>query len=211
MSIESMLAAVSRHRKSHPLSTNAYDLLSKGHITSEEYQQVHFGEEAALMAEQRERVENGSGILLPESGLPENIYVPSNVVEALEKDFPADKKREWNQILKDAVTCIDKLMAESIPNQIDHVVIRAKRSKDIRWDMVHSAGVEIRLTLINIKKETVQTVGTLISIPLTYCMHQKDEEFIRELTFTTQRLFQLLVQQLIHAIKTDTIDQIGRE
>lgn len=211
MSIESMLAAVSRHRKAHPLSTNAYDLLSKGHITSEEYQQVHFGEEAALMAEQKERVENGSGILLPESGLPENLYVPNHIVEALGTDFPDREKLEWNQILRDAITCIDKLMAEWIPNQIDHVVIRTKRSKDIRWDMVHSAGVEIRLSLIDIKKETVQTVGTLLSIPLTYCMHQKDEEFMRELTFATQRHFQELTQQLIHAIKTDTIDQIGKE
>lgn len=211
MSIEAMLAAANRHRKSHPLSTNAYDLFSKGHITSEEYQQVHFGEKAALMAEQRERVENGSGILLPESGLPENLYVPSNIVESLQRNFPEGEKLEWNQILRNAVACIDRLIAEWIPNQIDHVLIRAKRSKDVRWEFADKAGIEIRLSLIDIKKETVQTVGTLISIPLAYCMHQTDEKFIMELEFTTQRLFQSMVQQLIHAIKTDTIGQIGKE
>lgn len=211
MSIESMLAAANRHRKSHPLSTNAYDLFSKGHITAEEYEQVHFGEEATLMAEQKERIENGSGILLPESSLPENLYVPSNIVKSLQMIFPEGEQLEWNQILRDAVACIDRLIAEWIPNQIDHVLIRAQRSKDVRWEFADKAGIEIRLTLIDIKKQTVQTVGTLIAIPLVYCRHQTDKEFMRELSMTTQHLFQSLTQQLIHAIKTDTIDHIGRE
>lgn len=193
------------------LSGNAFDLFMKGHLTEEQFRQVQFGEEVRMAETARERNENQRILLTSESMLGEDFRVPQRLVDQLKHSghIQDDKEVELSAIIKRCVDTIDNTLARIMPNQIDHVVINAKREKKMNLTIDGCIIYKVVIRLIDIKKQTTQTIGTNIPIELAYFISDDHswEYFQRRM----QEQFQMIVLQLIQAIKADRVSQIGQE
>ena len=159
----------------------------------------------------RERNENQRILLTSESMLGEDFRVPQRLVDQLKHSgyIQDDKKVELSAIIKRCVDTIDNTLAGIMPNQIDHVVINAKREKKMNLAIDGCIIYKVVIRLIDIKKQTTQTIGTNIPIELSYFISDDHswEYFQRRM----QEQFQMIVLQLIQAIKADKVSQIGQE
>lgn len=206
--IDRILRACEAKRQQFPLSANAYDMFTRGHLTAEQYKQVSAGEEIRVMQEEREKSKS-SILLVPDGERSEEFHLPSMVEEQLKRTYERLKDVDLTAVTKRCAETLDKVIATMVPNQIDHVVIIAKREKKVELSMANPR-YKVQMKLLDMKKQTAQVIGTDIHIPYEYCTETNDKVFWQHFEETMQRQFQTIVLQLITAIKTDSISKIGR-
>lgn len=205
--IDRILRACEAKRIALPLSANAYDMFMRGHLTLEQYQQVSAGEEIRMMEEEKEK-SKGSILLVPDGERPEEFRLPHMLEEDLKRRYGRLDNVDLTAVTKRCAETLDKTLKVWVPNQIDHVVIIAKREKKLELSL-DNPQYKIQIKLIDIKKQTAQIIGTDVHIPYEYCTETDDKVFWQHFEEMMQRQFQTIVMQLITAIKTDSINRIG--
>ena len=98
---------------------------------------------------------------------------------------------------------IDSTVEDWIPNQIDNTLIRTKRSEVSLEDNPLRPKFEVRFTLLNIEKETSQTIGTSIGVDTIMLAGDelKDKPFWDRFQYLVKNQFTTITLQLIKAIK----------
>ena len=190
--IEKMLAKVAAERSQRPLAANAQDLFFAGHLTAEEHNQVIAAEQVA-------------------SRLPDMSRMPTNPEELKKRDGDVFVITEGNKhiapylndCIKNARGRIDSAIAFLVPNQIDHVIVRASRSANTQVASSNTeVVVEVQLECINVKKKTKVVVATPITINVGYLNNTDDDKTFW--AFFDEQLvqqFAAVVMQLIQTIK----------
>lgn len=188
-SIDKILQADASYQKACPLSANAQDLFMKGHITAEEFKTISKGEAIAMSISKE-----------PKSELQANKPVMTgteNVTDCL-------------KMINKAKKIIDTSLETWVPKQLDHVVIRASTDKnqEVDYGLIRFT---VRFLLIDVKKETMRTVGTTISLDsrIPTGNDEKDKDFWKSFAETIQYQFRNIVLTLIRCIKTDSFDKLG--
>lgn len=190
-----------------PLSTNAYDMFMRGHLTAEQYQQVSAGEEIR-MAEEMKESRKGSILLTPDGEIPEDFHIPKALETNLRRQYSTLEGVNLTKVTERCAKTIDKILDLTVPNQIDHVIIITKRKKKLEVSM-DGPRYKIHIKLMDVKKETAQLIGTDVLIPYEYCTTTDDELFWKHFEEIIFKQFQTIVLQIIRAIKTDTLSKIG--
>ena len=206
--IDRILRAVEAKRLALPLSANAYDMFMRGHLTTEQYQQVSAGEEMRTMQEEKKRSKS-SILRTPDGEHLEEFHLPDAVEDQLKRTYNRLADVDLTAVTKRCAETIDNVLAAMIPNQIDHVIIIAKRENKVELSMANPR-YKVQLKLLDIKKQTSQIIGTDIHIPYAYYTATDDTLFWHHFEESMQRQFQTVVLQLITAIKTDAVNKIGR-
>ena len=207
MSIEDILRKAEVRSRSCPLSANAQYLYVNGHLTYEQLVQIQAGEEIRLTEEMKEQ--NKAAILLPTEP-QEDFHVPVSIVEDLQRTIHKGKAIDYSAVMKRCAECIDNTLSILMPNQIDHVVIIAKREKKADFHFHEHPRYKVIIRLIDIKRQTTQILGTDVAVPLLYCADVDDKKFWEYFSELVTQQFQALTIQLIKAIKTESLDKIGK-
>lgn len=185
--INSLLEAANRFQDSRPLTSNAQDLFMKGHITSDEYESIAKGE---AITTNSPHITRGKELY---NMLAQPISQPTN-------DLPIGY---YNTCIKRFVTHLEQALELWIPNQIDHVVIKASIDKDPEISPSVTSYM-IRFKLIDVKKETAQQIAT--RVPLEWSCFKGDEEedklAWRYIDQNLETQFTMIILNLIRAIRT---------
>lgn len=205
--IERIIRACEIKQRELPLSTNAYDMFMRGHLTAEQYQQVSAGEEIR-MAEEMKESRKGSILLTPDGEIPEDFHIPKALETNLRRQYSTLEGVNLTKVTERCAKTIDKILDLTVPNQIDHVIIITKRKKKLEVSM-DGPRYKIHIKLMDVKKETAQLIGTDVLIPYEYCTTTDDELFWKHFEEIIFKQFQTIVLQIIRAIKTDTLSKIG--
>lgn len=192
-----LLKAAEAQMRTHPISVNARDLFFKGHITAEEYQMLCKGETVAMSIRTVDRIPDGE---------PDCIHeVAGKVAKVLEQSPVVDTTVNYlGSVIKKAEEIIDAAIDEWIPNQINNTLIRTKRCDIALKDDPLCPKFEVRFTLLNIEKETSQTIATAIGVDTRLLVGDeiKDKLFWDEFRYAVHNQFTTITLQLIKAIKT---------
>lgn len=182
--------------KIHPISVNAEDLFFKGHITAEEYSMLCKGEKISMSIHATDKVPEDGQICVQE--------VAEGLAKILKQNPVRDTTSCLDTVIKTAKEIIDSTVEDWIPNQIDNTLIRTKRSEVSLEDNPLRPKFEVRFTLLNIEKETSQTIGTSIGVDTTLLVGDelKDKPFWDRFQYAVQNQFTTVALQLIRAIKT---------
>lgn len=189
--LDKIFEADRRARKEIPLSVNAHDLYMKGHITADEFKNVAKGERAARLVD--DKTKNQSVILTSES---KNLNLTPYC----------------NSVIRNMRSKIDDAISTWVPNQIDHVVIRAERDKEVDTEDRHATFFTVRIKLLDVKKETLQQIATKIVLEwnrFSNANEAADAIVWEAITQNLHQQFQAIVLQLIRSIKTDCFDFRG--
>lgn len=205
--IERIIRACEIKQRELPLSTNAYDMFMRGHLTAEQYQQVSAGEEIR-MAEEMKESRKGSILLTPDGEIPEDFHIPKALETNLRRQYSTLEGVNLTKVTERCAKTIDKILDLTVPNQIDHVIIITKRKKKLEVSM-DGPRYKIHIKLMDVKKETAQLIGTDVLIPYEYCTTTDDKLFWKHFEEIIFKQFQTIVLQIIRAIKTDTLSKIG--
>lgn len=182
--------------KIRPISVNAEDLFFKGHITAEEYAMLCKGEKISMSIHATDKVPEDGQICVQE--------VAEGLAKILKQNPVRDTISCLDTVIKTAKEIIDSTVEDWIPNQIDNTLIRTKRSEVSLEDNPLRPKFEVRFTLLNIEKETSQTIGTSIGVDTTLLVGDelKDKPFWDRFQYAVQNQFTTVALQLIRAIKT---------
>ena len=182
--------------KIRPISVNAEDLFFKGHITVEEYVMLCKGEKISMSIHATDKIPEDEPICVQE--------VAEGLAKILKQNPVSDTTICLDTVIKTAKEIIDSTVEDWIPNQIDNTLIRKKRSEVSLEDNPLRPKFEVRFTLLNIEKETSQTIGTSIGVDTTLLVGDelKDKPFWDRFQYAVQNQFTTVALQLIRAIKT---------
>lgn len=205
--IERIIRACENKQRELPLSTNAYDMFMRGHLTAEQYQQVSAGEDIR-MAEEMKESRKGSILLTPDGEIPEDFHIPKALETNLRRQYSTLEGVNLTKVTERCAKTIDKILDLTVPNQIDHVIIITKRKKKLEVSM-DGPRYKIHIKLMDVKKQTAQLIGTDVLIPYEYCTTTDDELFWKHFEEIIFKQFQTIVLQIIRAIKTNTLSKIG--
>lgn len=205
--IERMIEVLGLRRRELPLSVNAGDMLMRGHLTAEQYEQVSAGEEIR-MAEEMKESRKGSILLTPDEEIPEDFHIPKALETELRREYSTLEGVNLTKVTERCAKTIDKILDLTVPNQIDHVIIITKREKKLEVSM-DGPRYKIHIKLMDVKKQTAQLIGTDVLIPYAYCTATDDELFWKHFEEIIFNQFQTIVLQIIRAIKTNTLSKIG--
>ena len=205
---ERIIRACEIKQRELPLSTNAYDMFMRGHLTAEQYQQVSAGEEIK-MAEEMKESRKGSILLTPDGEIPEDFHLPSTLEKELKSRYSALKGVNLTKVTERCAKTIDTVLNLTVPEQVDHVVIITKREKKLHV-VTGNSQYKVYIKLMDVKKQTMQMIGTDVHIPYACCTATDDKVFWENFEKVIFNQFQAIVLQIIRAIKTDTVSNIGR-
>lgn len=182
--------------KIRPISVNAEDLFFKGHITAEEYAMLCKGEKISMSIHATDKIPEDEPSCVQE--------VAEGLAKILKQNPVSDTTICLDTVIKTAKEIIDSTVEDWIPNQIDNTLIRKKRSEVSLEDNPLRPKFEVRFTLLNIEKETSQTIGTSIGVDTTLLVGDelKDKPFWDRFQYAVQNQFTTVALQLIRAIKT---------
>lgn len=182
--------------KIRPISVNAEDLFFKGNITAEEYAMLCKGEKISMSIHATDKVPEDEQICVQE--------VAEGLAKILKQNSVRDTTSCLDTVIKTAKEIIDSTVEDWIPNQIDNTLIRTKRSEVSLEDNPLQPKFEVRFTLLNIEKETSQTIGTSIGVDTTLLVGDelKDKPFWDRFQYAVQNQFTTVALQLIRAIRT---------
>ena len=206
--IERMIETLGLRRRELPLSVNAGDMLMRGHLTAEQYEQVSAGEEIR-MAEEMTESRKGSILLTPNGEIPEDFHLPSTLEKELKSRYSTLKGVNLTKVTEHFAKTIDTVLDLTVPEQVDHVVIITKREKKLHVVM-GDPQYKVHIKLMDVKKQTMQLIGTDVHIPYACCTATDDKVFWEDFERVIFNQFQAIVLQIIRAIKTDTVSNIGR-
>lgn len=194
--IGKLLDAAAAQKKTHPISVNAEDLFFKGHITAEEYAMICKGEQVSMSIHSVDKIPEGE---------PDCVHeIAGKVAKSLEQSFVGNTTVSYlGSVIKKAEEIIDAAIEEWIPNQINNTLIRTKRCDIALKDDPLTPKFEVRFTLLNIEKETSQTIGTTIGVDTRLLVGDeiKDKPFWDEFQYAVHNQFTTITLQLIKAIK----------
>lgn len=178
------------------ISVNAEDLFFKGHITAEEYAMLCKGEKISMSIHATDKIPEDETSCVQE--------VAEGLAKILKQNPVSDTTICLDTVIKTAKEIIDSTVEDWIPNQIDNTLIRKKRSEVSLEDNLLRPKFEVRFTLLNIEKETSQTIGTSIGVDTTLLVGDelKDKPFWDRFQYAVQNQFTTVALQLIRAIKT---------
>lgn len=185
--INSLLEAAKRFQDSRPLTSNAQDLFMRGHINADEYESIAKGE---AIATDSPHITRGKKL---DSMLSQPTFQPTN-------DLPIGY---YTTCVRKFVTHLEQALESWIPNQIDHVIIRASIDKDP--EIAPSATFyTIRFKLIDVKKETAQQIATRVPLEWSYFKGDEEEDKLswKYLDQNLETQFTMIILKLIHAIRT---------
>lgn len=182
--------------KIRPISVNAEDLFFKGHITAEEYAMLCKGEKISMSIHATDKIPEDEQICVQE--------VAEGLAKIRKQNPVSGITSCLDTVIKTAKEIIDSTVEDWIPNQIDNTLIRTKRSEVSLEDSPLRPKFEVRFTLLNIEKETSQTIGTSIGVDTTLLVGDelKDKPFWDRFQYAVQNQFTTVTLQLIRAIKT---------
>lgn len=206
--IERIIRACELKQRELPLSTNAYDMFMRGHLTAEQYQQVSAGEEIR-MAEEMKESRKGSILLTPDGEIPEDFNIPKALETELRRQYSTLEGVNLTKVTERCAKTIDNILDLTVPNQIDHVIIITKREKKLHV-VTGNPQYKVYIKLMDVKKQTMQMIGTDVRIPYACCTATDDKVFWENFEKVIFNQFQAIVLQIIRAIKTDTVSNIGR-
>lgn len=183
-------------RKIRPISVNAEDLFFKGHITAEEYAMLCKGEKISMSIHATDKIPEDEKSCVQE--------VAEGLAKIQKQNPVSGITSCLDTVIKTAKEIIDSTVEDWIPNQIDNTLIRTKRSEVSLGDNPLRPKFEVRFTLLNIEKETSQTIGTSIGVDTTLLVGDelKDKPFWDRFQYAVQNQFTTVALQLIRAIKT---------
>ena len=195
--IEKLLANAADLRKTHPISVNAEDLFFKGHITAEEYAMVYKSEHTAMSIK--------SDVAIPDSDCYTRKQVARQGAEHNNLRITGMLAVKYiSDAIAKAEKMVDDALEEWFPHQINYTIIRTKRDS-IRNDLgPNLPTIPVRIVLINVEKETQQSLGTNISLDLALLVGDEiqDEIFWEHFQYALQNQFTTILLQLVKAIKT---------
>lgn len=182
--------------KIRPISVNAGDLFFKGHITAEEYAMLCKGEKISMSIHATDKIPEDEKSCVQE--------VAEGLAKIQKQNPVSGITSCLDTVIKTAKEIIDSTVEDWIPNQIDNTLIRTKRSEVSLEDNLLRPKFEVRFTLLNIEKETIQTIGTSIGVDTTLLVGDelKDKPFWDRFQYAVQNQFTTVALQLIRAIKT---------
>lgn len=182
--------------KIRPISVNAEDLFFKGHITAEEYAMLCKGEKISMSIHATDKIPEDETSCVQE--------VAEGLAKIQKQNPVSGITSCLDTVIKTAKEIIDSTVEDWIPNQIDNTLIRTKRSEVSLGDNPLRPKFEVRFTLLNIEKETSQTIGTSIGVDTTLLVGDelKDKPFWDRFQYAVQNQFTTVALQLIRAIKT---------
>lgn len=183
-------------RKIRLISVNAEDLFFKGHITAEEYAMLCKGEKISMSIHATDKIPEDETSCVQE--------VAEGLAKIRKQNPVSGITSCLDTVIKTAKEIIDSTVEDWIPNQIDNTLIRTKRSEVSLEDNPLRPKFEVRFTLLNIEKETSQTIGTSIGVDTTMLVGDelKDKPFWDRFQYVVQNQFTTVALQLIRAIKT---------
>ena len=194
--IERMLAQAAEAKATQPLSANAQELFFAGHLNTQEYQQVAATEQVA------KRLPDTAMVYPNQTGLGQRDGDVFTIMEGNKDVAPF-----FNRSVKEARGRIDGAISALIPNQIDHVIIRAHRGD--RTEVSPSKDnvrVEVQVDCINVKKRTKVTVASPIDILIAYLRpDDENKEFWDMFDHMLVEQLSRVVLQLIQEIKAGRI------
>lgn len=205
---ERIIRACEMKKRELPLSAKAYDMFMRGHLTAEQYQQFSAGEEIR-MAEKMKEESKGSILLTPDGEIPEDFHLPSTLEKELKSRYSALKGVNLTRVTERCAKTIDTVLNLTVPEQVDHVVIITKREKKLHV-VTGNPQYKVYIKLMDVKKQTMQMIGTDVHIPYACCTATDDKVFWENFEKVIFNQFQAIVLQIIRAIKTDTVSNIGR-
>lgn len=178
------------------ISVNAEDLFFKGHITAEEYAMLCKGEKISMSIHATDKIPEDETSCVQE--------VAEGLAKIRKQNPVSGITSCLDTVIKTAKEIIDSTVEDWIPNQIDNTLIRTKRSEVSLEDNPLRPKFEVRFTLLNIEKETSQTIGTSIGVDTTMLVGDelKDKPFWDRFQYAVQNQFTTVALQLIRAIKT---------
>lgn len=178
------------------ISVNAEDLFFKGHITAEEYAMLCKGEKISMSIHLTDKIPEDETSCVQE--------VAEGLAKIQKQNPVSGITSCLDTVIKTAKEIIDSTVEDWIPNQIDNTLIRKKRSEVSLEDNPLRPKFEVRFTLLNIEKETSQTIGTSIGVDTTLLVGDglKDKPFWDRFQYTVQNQFTTVALQLIRAIRT---------
>lgn len=178
------------------ISVNAEDLFFKGHITAEEYAMLCKGEKISMSIHATDKIPEDETSCVQE--------VAEGLAKIRKQNPVSGITSCLDTVIKTAKEIIDSTVEDWIPNQIDNTLIRTKRSEVSLEDNSLRPKFEVRFTLLNIEKETSQTIGTSIGVDTTMLVGDelKDKPFWDRFQYAVQNQFTTVALQLIRAIKT---------
>lgn len=206
--MERIIRACEMKKRELPLSAKAYDMFMRGHLTAEQYQQFSAGEEIR-MAEKMKEESKGSILLTPNGEIPEDFHIPKALETELRREYSTLEGVNLTKVTERCAKTIDKILDLTVPNQIDHVVIITKREKKLHV-VTGNPQYKVYIKLMDVKKQTMQMIGTDVHIPYACCTATDDKVFWENFEKVIFNQFQAIVLQIIRAIKTDTVSNIGR-
>lgn len=194
--IGKLLDADADQRKMHLISVNAEDLFFKGHITAEEYAMICKGEQVSMSIHTIDKTPEDEPDCVREAA--------EKVAKSLEQSTISNTTVSYLvSVIKKAEEIIDAAIEEWIPNQIDNTLIRTKRCDIALKDDPLTLKFEVRFMLLNIEKETNQTIGTTIGVDTGLLVGDeiKDKPFWDKFRHAVRNQFTTITIQLIKAIK----------
>lgn len=205
--MERIIRACEMKKRELPLSAKAYDMFMRGHLTAEQYQQFSAGEEIR-MAEKMKEESKGSILLTPNGEIPEDSHLPSTLEKELKSRYSALKGVNLTKVTERCAKTIDTVLNLTVPEQVDHVVIITKREKKLHV-VTGNPQYKVYIKLMDVKKQTMQMIGTDVHIPYACCTATDDKVFWENFEKVIFNQFQAIVLQIIRAIKTNTLSKIG--
>ena len=196
--ISKLLEAAASQKKTHPISVNAEDLFFKGHISAEECAMLCKGEQVAMSIRTTDKIPDGEPACMQE--IAGKVVMSQNTAR-VEKNATIGY---IGSVIKKAEEMTDAAISEWIPSQINNTLIRTKRCNTQIVDDPLCPRIEVRFTLLDIEKETSQTIATAISVDTRLLVGDeiKDKPFWDEFRYAVHNQFTTITLQLIKAIKT---------
>lgn len=183
-----MLASAMDEAAKSPVTMNSQDLFFKGHITAEEFK---MNAKAEKWSQPAKSVDAN-----PTKGFPlqqdAKFHFSSSVPEV---DY-------FRIATIKAEKLVDSVLAKFMPKQINYTLIRTHREDALLKDDPRVPIISIRFTLIDLVKETQQSVAT--DIPLQFPMmvgnEEDDKVFWKHFEFEVTNQITTVVMQLMTTI-----------
>lgn len=186
--IAHMLASAMDEAAQSPVTMNAQDLFFKGHITAEEFK---MNAKAESWSKPAKSIDSN-----PTKAFPiqqdAKVHFSSSVPEV---DY-------FRIATIKAEKLVDTILAKFMPKQINYTLIRTHREDAMLKEDPRVPIISIRFTLIDLARETQQSVAT--DIPLQFPMmvgdEEKDRVFWKHFEFEVANQITTIVMQLMTTI-----------
>lgn len=186
MEIADLVRKLEKTRNDLPLTASAEDLLMAGHITHEEYDFIRKGEVAERLLKQEPFDDQSVDIQLS---------------DLITGPF---------QSIKIACDMVDSAIEQWFPKQINHTLIRVKRSSKIQHSLSNLLTIQVDFTLLDIDKKLKRQLRTDIGVDIEELCYL-DEKGSNKIYWdhfqaTLINQFQNIILQILYRVNTESFE-----